>query len=108
MLLIDRAELVRRLETLEAGGELAIAQGRRQRLLDSLEKVRRHRAAAAIRIPTEGDATDRSVACLPAGICLLPGSLQVDFRGAQDLLSKLFQLARALSDDFESFQALVN
>ena len=36
--LIDRAELVRQLEALEAGTEFAMEQGRRRRLLDSLRE----------------------------------------------------------------------
>lgn len=74
-LLIDRAELVRQLEALEAGAEFAIEQARRQRLLDTLEKVRRQRAAAAVHIPVPADVAERSAADLPAGICLEPGSL---------------------------------
>ncbi len=85
-LLIDRAGLLRQLEALEAGTEFAIEQGRRQRLLDSLEKVRRHRAAAAVRIPVEADAAERSVASLPPGICLQADSLRVDFHGAEDAI----------------------
>jgi len=69
-LLIDRAELLRQLEALEAGAEFAIEQGRRQRLLDSLERVRRHRLAAAVRIPVDADTAERSVASLrPASAC---------------------------------------
>ena len=106
-LLIDRAELLRQLEALEAGAEFAIEQGRRQRLLDSLEKVRRHRAAAAVRIPVGAETAERSVARLPAGIVLQADSLRVDFRGAEDLLGKLYELAQTVGNDFESFKALV-
>ena len=105
--LIDRAELVRQLEALEAGTEFAMEQGRRRRLLDSLEKVRRHRSAAAVRIPVEDPEGERSITSLPPGICLQAGSLHVDFGGAEDLLVKLYELARAAGDDFESFRSLV-
>jgi hypothetical protein len=106
-LLIDRAEVVRQLEALEAGVEFAIAGRRRQRLQDALEKIRRDRAAAAVRIQVNTDMADWSLARLPAGICLQPDSLHVDFRGAQDLLSKLYELARVVGSDFEAFQSLV-
>ena len=106
-LLIERSELLRQLEALEAGAEFAIEQGRKQRLLDSLEKVRKHRAAAAVHIPVEDPLVARAVASLPAGVCLQVGSLHVDFSGAEDLFSKLFELARAASDDFEVFKSLV-
>jgi hypothetical protein len=106
-LLIERAELLRQLEALEAGTEFAIEQGRRRRLLDSLEKLRRHRAAAAVHIPVEDPTVERSVASLPDGICLQADNLRLDFRGAEDLLSKLYELARAVADDFETFKAVV-
>jgi hypothetical protein len=106
-LLIDRAVLLRQLEALEAGAEFAIEHGRKQRLLDSLEKVRKHRAAAAVRIPVEAEAEERSVYCLPAGIFLQAESLRVEFHGAEDLLSKLYELSQAVGNDFESFKAIV-
>lgn len=106
-LLIDRTMLLKQLETIETGGEFAIEQGRKQRLVDSLEKVRKHRAAAAVRIPIEEPLVERSVAGLPDGICLQTDSLRLDFHGAEDLLTKLYELARAVADDFETFKALV-
>jgi len=106
-LFIDRAVLLRQLEALQAGTEFAIEQGRKQRLLDSLETVRKHRAAAAVRIAVEDPMLERSVASLPAGICLQPDSLHLSFHGAADLLSKLYELSRAVADDFEAFKALI-
>jgi hypothetical protein len=107
-LLIDRTVLLKQLEALEAGTEFAIEQGRKQRLLDSLEKVRKHRAAAAVRIPVEEPMVERAVTNLPAGICLQAGSLHVDFGTAEDLLSKLYEFSRAVGNDFEAFQALID
>jgi hypothetical protein len=106
-LLIDRAELLRQLEALEAGAEFAISQRRRQRLVDSLEKMRRHRTAVAVHIPVENPAAARSVTSLPDGVCLRTDGLRLDFNGAEDCLCKLFEVARAIADDFESFRALV-
>ena len=106
-LLMDRTVLLQQLEALEAGTEFAIEHGRKQRLLDSLEKVRRHRMAAKVSIPVEDPLVERSVASLPKGICLQAGSLRLEFHGAEDLLSKLYELARAVADDFETFKALV-
>jgi hypothetical protein len=64
-------------------------------------------AAAAVRIPVEADAAEWSVAHLPAGIFLQADSLRVDFKGAEDLLGKLFELAQTVGNDFQSFKALV-
>ena len=107
-LLIDRTELMRQLEALEAGAEFAIEHGRKQRLLDSLERARKHRAATAVCIPVAADTEEWSVAHLPAGIVLLPDSLHVDFRGAEDLLAKLYELSQAVGNDFEAFKAVVD
>lgn len=106
-LLIERTVLLGQLEALEAGTEYALEAGRKQRLLDSLEKVRKYRAGAAVRISVEDPVADRSLACLPAGIVLQTNSLRLDFHGAEDLLTKLYELARAVADDFETFKEMV-
>ena len=106
-LLIDRVVLLRQLEALEAGTEFAIEQGSKHRLLDSLEKVRKHRAAAAVRIPVADEAAERTMASLPPGIFLQSDSLRVDFSGAEDLLGKLYELAQTVGNDFEAFRAVV-
>jgi hypothetical protein len=106
-LLIDRPVLISQLEALAAGTEFALEQGRKQRLVDSLEKLNRHRAAAAVRIPVTAGG-EHSVACLPAEICLQADSLRVEFNGAQDLLAKLYELAQAVADDFDGFRGVVS
>lgn len=106
-LLIDRAVLLQQLEALEAGAEFAIEQGRKKRLLDSLDKARRHRAAVSVRIPVDTVAAEPSVGSLSAGICLQAGSLHVNFCGAEDLLTKLYELSQALGKDFEAFKTVV-
>ena len=106
-LLIDRTVLLRQLEALEAGTEYALEASRKQRLLDSLERVRKYRAAAAVRIAVEDPVAERSLTRLPAGICLQTDSLRLDFHGAEDLLCKLYELARAVADDFEAFKEMV-
>jgi len=107
-LLIDRGALLQQLDALAAGAEFAVEHGRKQRLLDALEKVRQHRAAAAIRIPMVVEASERSVAHLPAGIVLQVDSLHVNFRSAEDLLGKLYELAQTVGNDFEAFKTLVD
>lgn len=106
-LLMDRSELLRQLEAWEAGTEFAIEHSRRERLRDSIEELRKFRAAAAVRIPVESPLSERSIATLPAGVSLDRDSLRVEFQGVQDLLAKLFELSRALADDFEAFKDLI-
>jgi len=105
--LIDRAVLLQQVEALAAGTEFAIEEARKQRLLDSIEKVRRHRAAAAVRIPVIANPANHSVGSLPKGVILEADSLRVDFRGAEDLLSKLYEFTQAVGNDFEAFKALI-
>jgi len=105
--LIERTALLRQLEALEAGTEFAIERGRQQRLQASLDKIRQQRKAAAVRIPVSADLAGRSVAALPAGICLQPGNLHVSFTGAEDLLAKLYGLAQAAGQDFALFKSRV-
>ena len=72
-----------------------------------LVKVRKHRAAAAVRIPVDADSSERSLGSLQSGICLQADSLRVDFRCAEDLLSKLYELSQPVGNDFDGFKALV-
>ena len=102
--LVDRLKLIGQLEPLQAGAEFVMEERRRQRLSEALEKVRRHRAAARVRIPVEPGLLDRRLSDLPEGIHLQPGSLRVDFCKAEDLLAKLFELSKAAANDFKAFR----
>lgn len=101
--LVDRLALIGQLEPIQTGAEFVMEERRRQRLSEALEKVRRHRAAASVRIPVE-PGLDRRLSDLPEGIHLEPGSLHVDFCKAEDLLAKLFELSKAAANDFEAFR----
>jgi hypothetical protein len=102
--LVDRLALLRQLEPLEASAEFALEQRRRQRLIESLEKVRRSRAGASVVIPVE---PVHNGALLPDGVQLDRGTLRVDFENVQDLLAKLYQLSQAAAADYEAFRAEV-
>ena len=102
--LVDRLDLLRQLEPLEASAEYAMEQRRHQRLGESLETLQRHRRAASVAIPVHPGAMDRIVDHLPEGIRLEPGSLQVKFASAEDLLAKLFELSRAAANDYDGFR----
>ena len=103
-LLVDRVGVLQQLEPLQAGAEFVLEQRRRQRLTEALEKARRYRAAAGVRIPVRPGAQDRHIDDLPEGIELQPGSLHVEFGKAEDLLAKLFELSKAAANDFEAFR----
>ena len=105
MFLLDRIELIRQIEPLEASAEFAVEERRRQRLMEALEKVRRDRAAARVVIPVQ--AACERLAHLPDGIWLKPGSLRIDFKGAEDLLGKLYALAQCATGDFQAFRKAI-
>jgi hypothetical protein len=105
--LVDRLDLLRQLVPLEESMEFAREQHRRQRLLESLEQIRRHRAAARVRLPVAATAYAGALCALPPGVCLQPGSLQVEFGEPEDLLAKLYQLAQAVAQDFDGFRRIV-
>src|SRR5579872_6327172 len=71
--LVDRLSLIEQLAPLEASADFAVEQRRRQRLVESLENLRRSRASAAVVIRVEAGA--QNGAGLPAGVQFEPGLL---------------------------------
>ena len=102
--LVDRLQLIARLEALQAGEGFEQESRRRVRLEEALERIRRHTAAARVRIPIAPGTLGLRLSTLPPGIELGPGTLKVEFREAQDLLQKLFELVQAAANDFERFE----
>jgi len=100
--LIDRLSLIEQLVPLEASAEFAVELRRRQRLVESLEQLRRSRAGARVVIPVES--SNHTGAGLPPGVQLEPGMLRVPFDGVSDLLGKLYAIAQAAAADFEAFR----
>ena len=103
--LIERRELIEKLDELAQAPEFLYENRRRQKLTATLDEGWKMRAAHAIRIPVAADSCYRSMADLPAGVCLADGRLIVEFAGVEDLLSKLYELAQAAANDFERFSA---
>ena len=75
------------------------------RLDHSIDQLRRHQAAALVRIPAQPDVFSRKLAGLPAEVTLEPGHLRITFTGFEDLLAKLYELSQAASTDFDRFRA---
>jgi hypothetical protein len=101
--LIDRLALIEQLAPLEASADFALEQRRRQRLVESLEKLRRARAGARVTIPVE--TVDQNASGLPAGVYFEPGLLCVGFTEVLDLLAKLYAICQAAAADYETFRA---
>src|SRR5579864_6787974 len=100
--LIDRLALIEQLLPIEGSTDFALEQRRRQRLVDSLERLRRSRAGAHVSIRIDAAA---NTAAFPAGVHLDCGTLRLEFHGVEDLLRKLYELSRAAAADFASFRA---
>src|SRR5664279_4150939 len=69
--LIDRLSLIEQLVPLEASAEFALELRRRQRLVESLEQLRRSRAGARVVIPAE---PVQNGTRLPDGVLLICGT----------------------------------
>ena len=107
MLLVSRTQLIAHLRKLEHSQEFRWEQRRRRRLVESLDEARRHLRARQVRIRVPEETAGRCMNDLPAGIRLARGELVIHFSSAEDLLSKLFELSQAVSNDFERFMRAV-
>ena len=105
--LIDRVALLEQLEGLIADPDYRQSKLRRERLVESLDRLRRLRAGAQVRIApphTEPAGPDM----LPEGLEMGPGRLTVTYESPEDLLAKLYALAQAAATDYEGFRAMLN
>ena len=76
---------------------------RRARLLTELRKAR----LTGIRVSVSQEVFASRLSGLPEGVVLERGRIEVQFASAQEALSRLYALAQALANDYESFEALV-
>jgi hypothetical protein len=102
---IEREKLAAALEALAAGEAYQFEAGRRERLGKQLAETARENKARRIKIPIAPDVRGREVAGLPATIRLAPGRLEISCTDPTDLLSQLMELAQAISNDYENFEA---
>jgi len=103
--LIGRHVLIDHLRRLAEGEEFHLEKRRKERLAHTIDQLRRHHAAARVKIPVPPDVRNRKLAELSAGVALEAGHLHIEFSGAEDLLTKLFELSQVASNDFERFRA---
>lgn len=102
-----RLALIARLEETAVGGLFQWEVNRRSRVVEELDRTRRHLAARRVRIPAAADVEYRRVRDLPGDITLKPGELRIEFFGAEDLAAKLFELSQAMSNDWATFARTV-
>lgn len=104
--LVPKEQLLVAIDAILNGEDYRQEKRRRERLGAGLEEIRRH-TAARVRLPVASDVWGRDVAGLGPGVRLEPGRLVVEFTTAHDLLAKLFELAQAVSNDYEGFRERV-
>lgn len=104
---VDRQALIARLEKTTQNHRFQWEVTRRTRVADSLETLRKYALARQIRVPTGVDTRARRVPDLAEGIELRRGELRIQFRGAEDLAAKLFELSQAMANDWQTFALIV-
>lgn len=105
--LIERPALLRQLQRVAAGEPYYFETRRRERLGNQLAEIRRDLVARKVTIATAPDLAQRELAGLPSTIRLASGRLEITCSDAQDLLRQLMELAQAITNDFEKFEAAV-
>jgi hypothetical protein len=103
--LVDAQSLRRFLAGIEGTGAGVQARGRKQRVLTALNEVANHAAAQRVRIEIAPAALQGRVADLPRALELIePGRLLIHYQGAEDLLSRIVELAASATNDFPAFR----
>ncbi len=102
-LLASREAVVAFLERQDHEAALHRERERQQQVAEALGQARRGLALPRISLPHQRPTL--TLAGLPEGIHLTQGNLSVDFTGAQDLVEKLFTVAQAFADDYESLES---
>lgn len=106
-ILIDRLALIRQLELILDSPDMAMERRRKRRFVEKLDALRRHQQALQVKIPVEPPAWRRRFPDLPQGVELEPGRLRVEFSRTEELLQRLFEVARAAANDYDTFQATI-
>ncbi len=104
---VERLALLQRLEETSASGPFQWEVNRRARVADDLERARRLLPGRNVLIPSAPDVRERRLAGLSGDIALKPGELRIEFFGAEDLASKLFELSQAMANDWTAFAEAV-
>lgn len=102
-LAVEQREVVRWVEQMLSNPAVAVEWRRHERVVDRIIDLKAESAARAVKIVLpDRKPTDE----IPEGVLLQPGMLTVCFENAQQLLEKLFLLARVLADQPEVLQRL--
>jgi hypothetical protein len=104
---VERQALIDYLETVEKSGAAPEARARKRRVAAALSEVANYAEAQRVLVRTSHETLRRGPSDLPPGIDLIaPGKLQISFRGAEDLLAQIVELAAAAANNFPAFRRL--
>jgi hypothetical protein len=103
--LIERSRLIAELDKIAGTGECQREVARREKLESAVAEVQSTRRAHQVRLPVSPDVFGARMCTLGEAIRLVPGKLEVEFTGTEDLLSKLFALAQAAAHDYDGFES---
>ena len=102
-LAVEQRDLVRSLEQMIADPLVATERYRHERVIGRIVELKAETAARAVKIVLP----DRALPVeLPDGVSLQPGQLTVGFENEQQLLERLFLLARALATQPQMLSSL--
>jgi len=104
---VEREAFIEFLEKIEQSGAAPEARARKKRVAAALNEVANHAEAQRVRVHTAADVFVRRPADLPSSIeVVAPGRLQISYRGAEDLLEKIVELAASAANDYPAFRKL--
>jgi hypothetical protein len=93
-LAVDKRDLIAWLEQMLENPSVSIEQRRHERVIDRIVELKAETAARAIKIVLP---EPKQTVQLPEGVSLEPGLLTISFDNEQQLLERLFLLARVLA-----------
>lgn len=101
--LVDRQDLIRRLEAYRDGTPLPQVSERKRRIWRDLAQQRDRIRAQAVPIPGTEQFPAAGLSGLPKGIVLEKGRLEIAFDHPEELLQKLYALSQALAAEYSQF-----
>jgi len=101
--LIERDRLVAELDAIHSTGDYQREVNRHEKLATEVGKLQQERRAKEVRFAVPPGVRETRMATLPESVHLAPGRLEIGFSDSGDLLAKLFALAKAAANDYDTF-----
>ncbi len=105
LLTIGRGALIQALEKIEAGDTFQAEAERRENLYSTLRQARASRVRVRIAEPHGKERP--SIEGLPEGVRLDTGRIEIRFETAKEGIERLYALAKALMNDYDRYEELV-